>query len=251
MPPGTFMRQVHDRGRLIVGVADDTLLFGYLNPFTNQIEGFDIDVAREVARAIFGDPNRIELRVIAYDQRLPLLENGTVDMVADTMTINCARWQRIAFSSIYYQAGQKLLVRKDSTARGIEDMHGKKVCAAAGSTSIDNVKTAASHPVPVSVSDWTDCLVLFQQGKVDGISTDDTILAGLAAQDPYAKVVGPAFTSEPYGLGINRAHVDFVRFVNGVLDGMRSDGTWTALYNKWVGKLFGPAPPPPAPTYKG
>ena len=120
------------------------------------------------------------------------------------MTINCDRWQQVNFSTDYYDAGQRVLVPEHSAVKGIADLGGKKVCAAAGSTSIVNIAAATSHPVPVSVTDWTDCLVLLQQGQVDAISTDDTILAGLAAQDPNTTLVGDRFTSEPYGLAIAR-----------------------------------------------
>jgi polar amino acid transport system substrate-binding protein len=250
MPAGTFMQTIQARGRLIVGVDQNTLLFGSLNPFDGTIEGFDIDMLHQVAAAILGDPNAIEYRAITSAQRIPMVQNGTVDIVAETMTINCARIKQVSFSTVYYRAGQKVLVRSDSKATGIGDLAGRKVCAAAGSTSIDNIRNAASHPVPVVVDDWTDCLVGLQRNQVDAISTDDAILAGLAAQDPYTKVVGPRFTDEPYGMAINLNHPDFVRFVNGVLDRMRADGTWAAIYAKWLAARLGPQTAPPA-TYSG
>jgi polar amino acid transport system substrate-binding protein len=231
-------------------VDENTLLFGSRNPFTGEIEGFDIDIAHQIAQAIFGDPNRIELKVISSAQRIPAVQDGSVDLVVRTMTATCDRWQQVDFSTVYYDAGQKVLVRSDSNVQGIQDLGGKKVCATTGSTSIDSIKNAPSHPIPVSVTDWTDCLVLFQQGQVDAISTDDAILAGLVAQDPYTKIVGPRFTDEPYAVAINKDHVDFVRFVNAVLDRLRSDGTWVALYNKWLAARLGPAPVPPQARYQ-
>ncbi|HWB38293.1 MAG TPA: transporter substrate-binding domain-containing protein, partial [Rugosimonospora sp.] len=117
----------------------------------------------------------------------------------------------------------------------------------AGSTSIVNIANAPSKPIPVSVPDWTDCLVMLQQGQVEAISTDDTILAGLAAQDPNVHLVGSRFTDEPYGIAVSQKSPELVRFVNSVLDRMRSDGTWAAIYTKWLG---GPAPAPPAAKYK-
>ena len=96
----------------------------------------------------------------------------------------------------------------------------------------------------------TGCLVLFQQGQVDAITGDDTVLAGLVAQDPYAVVPEQkAFTAEPYGLGFNSADVDFVRFVNARLAQLRSDGEWTAIYNRWLSDSLGPAPQPPKAVY--
>jgi len=248
MPAGTTMARIAERGRLVVGVNQNTYLFGYRDAATGEIVGFDVDIAREVAAAIFGDwHGHIQLVATTSAQRIPYLRDKTVDIVANTMTINCDRWRQVNFSSQYYQAGQRLLVPRTSTARSIDDMRGKKVCAASGSTSIQNIAAAASKPVPVSVADWTDCLVLLQQGQVDGISTDDTILAGLMVQDPTTKMVGPTFTSEPYGLAIAQGSEDLVRFVNGVLERIRADGTWAAIYRRWLGS---DVPTPPAARYR-
>jgi polar amino acid transport system substrate-binding protein len=252
MPAGSAMAAIAQRGRLIVGVDQNTYLFGYRNPASGQIEGFDIDVAREVARAIFDDPDRIQLVTMTSAQRIPAVakgggEPGQVDLVADTMTMNCARWGEVDFSSVYYEAGQRVLVNRDSPVRGIGDLGGKKVCAAAGSTSIRNIAAAASKPIPVSVPDWSDCLVLLQQGQVDAVSTDDTILSGLAAQDPNTHLVGARFSQEPYGLAISRNSPGLAAFVNGVLERMRRDGTLRAINTKW---LKDNAPPVPDATYQ-
>lgn len=237
---------IRQRGRLIVGVDQNTYLFGYRDAASGQVVGFDIDIARQIAAAIFGDPSRVQLTAITSAQRIPFIQNGSVDMVVDTMTINCDRLKLVTFSTDYFDAGQRVLVPRTSTAKGIGDLGGKRVCAAAGSTSIVNIAKASSHPVPVSVADWTDCLVLLQQGQVDAISTDDTILAGMAAQDPNTKLVGDRFTDEPYGVAMAKTAPDLVRFVNGVLDRLRTNGTWASIYTKWLG---GPAPAPPAPRY--
>jgi polar amino acid transport system substrate-binding protein len=255
MPGGSYMSTIQHRGRLIAGVSADTLLLGARNPISGKIEGFDIDMLHAVSQAIFGDPNKIELRVITAADRLPVLQKGTVDIVARNMTINCDRWKDIAFSSEYYRSGQKVLVRLGEKAAGggpvtrMQDLKGKKVCAPNGSTSMEKLGTFKGLE-PVGADAHTGCLVLFQEGSVDAITGDDTVLAGLAAQDPYAEVVdAPAFTAEPYGLGVNKAHVDFVRFINGVLEDMRSDGQWTRNYNTWLAEALGQAPSPPKAVY--
>ncbi|MDF3044961.1 MAG: extracellular solute-binding protein family 3 [Ornithinibacter sp.] len=255
MPAGSTMDTIRKRGRLIAGVSADTLLLGARNPVSGRIEGFDIDMLRGVSQAIFGDPTKIELKVITAAQRLPALQDGTVDIVARNMTITCARWKEIAFSSEYYRSGQKVLVRLGETTdsggpiSGIEDLAGRKVCAPNGSTSMDKLRTFTDIEA-VGADTHTGCLVLFQQGAVDGITGDDTVLAGLAAQDPYADVVqAPAFTAEPYGLGVNSESVDFVRFVNGVLEEMKADGRWAKSYNTWLADSLGKAPAPPQPVY--
>ena len=167
--------------------------------------------------------------------------------MAATMTITCARLQQVDFSTVYFDAGQRVLVPINSPVTSIADLGGKKVCAAAGSTSIANLQAAPSHPIPIAVPYSIDCLVLLQQGDVAAISTDDSILAGLAAQDPGTKIVGPRFSNEPYGLAISRQHPDFVRFVNAVLQRLRADGQWAASYARWIGT---PVPPPPPARYK-
>ena len=251
MPSGTFMRKIQDRGRLIVGVDQNTLLLGYLNPFDGQIEGFDIDMLRQVAKAIFGDPKAIEFKAISSAQRIPVIQDQSVDIVADAMTINCERSRQVAFTTVYYNAGQRIMVPSNSPVRNVGDLAGKKVCATVGSTSIENIRKRAPRAIPYPVPLRTDCLVALQEGKVDAISTDDAILYGFQAQDPYTKIVGPSFSDEPYGMAINKSHPEFVRFVNAVLAQMRSDGTWASIYEKWLGRVtHAPAPAPPQPHYR-
>jgi polar amino acid transport system substrate-binding protein len=245
MPSGSYMAQIRQRGRLIAGVSADTLLFGFRNPLSNKLEGFDIDMVKQVAQAIFGNPNLVEYRVMTYAQRIPALMDGSVDIVADVMTINCERWQQISFSSQYFQAGQKVLVRTDSKATSIADLDGTRMCAAEGSTNIDNLKHYPKIKV-VPVPDISDCMVLFQQGTVESVTGDDTVLAGFVAQDPYAKIIGAPLTSEPYGLGIAKTHPEFVRFVNSILERMRADGTWKQMYAKWLKPTEAVPDPPPA-----
>ncbi len=239
---------IEKRGRLIVGVSADTLLLGARNPISGKVEGFDIDMAHLVAKAIFGDANKLELRVITAADRIPVLQDKSVDLVARNMTINCARWEQIGFSAEYYRSGQKVLVPLDSTATSLADLAGKRVCAPAGSTSLDKLKDFPKV-IAVSAPTHTECLVRFQQAAVDAITGDDTVLAGLVAQDPYAKVVGKAFTSEPYGLGMNKEHTDLIRFVNYVLAQAEADGSWKASYDKWLAAALGPAPAPPVANY--
>ena len=104
----------------------------------------------------------------------------------------------------------------------------------------------------MSVTNQTDCLVMLQQGQVDAISTDDTILQGLAAQDPNVRILpGVRLSDEPYGMAISKSHPDFTRFVNGVLAQERSDGTWARIWTHWLGPTVKtPAPAPPAARYR-
>jgi polar amino acid transport system substrate-binding protein len=245
---GSFMARIRGRGYLIAGVDQNTYHFGYLNPFDGQIEGFDIDMLHAIAAAIFGNPDKIRFVAMSDAQRIPAVQSGAVDIVAHTMTITCARLKQVDFSTVYFDAGQRVLVLSNSPAENLMDLAGQKICATTGSTSLANIREDLGPDDVVAVPDWTDCLVLLQQGDVAAISTDDSILAGLHAQDPYTKIIGPRFTDEPYGLAISLQHPDFVRFVNAVLARLRADGQWAASYRHWIG---GPAPAPPPAHYEG
>ncbi len=259
MPAGSSMAAIATRGRLVVGVSADTLLFGSRNSETGQIEGFDVDMLKAVAAAIFGKDaagTDIEYRVITYAQRLPELQSNDVDLVAHTMTINCPRWQLIAFSSEYFAAGQKVLVKMGSEFTSVGDLVAKQatVCAPNGSTNLVELQKAQYKGIKlITRDDITDCLVAMQEGTADAASGDDTVLAGFAKQDPNTKVVGPQFTSEPYGIGANKDKVDLVQFVNAVIEQMRTDGEWKALYQKWLVPTLAPTvekiPAPPAAVY--
>ncbi|BCJ56482.1 ABC transporter substrate-binding protein [Actinoplanes sp. NBRC 14428] len=249
MPAGSYMRTIQDRGRLVLGTGQDLLLFSSRNPFTGRIEGFDVDMGRQIADAIFGDPDKIQIKVIPYDKRISSAHDGSVDLVANTLTANCARWKDVDFSTIYYDAAKRVLVSSTSKARGMGDLGGRKVCAARGSTSYDGIVSAASKPVPVARDTFGDCLVAFQQNEVDAISTDDAILAGLAAQDPFVEVVGEPLSQEPYAMAVSKEHPEFTRFVNAVLARNRANGTWKRTYERWLPDL-GAAPKPPAAEYR-
>ena len=251
MPAGSFMAKIKRRGYLLAGVNTGLLDFGYLNPSTGRIEGFEIDLARELARAIFGDPNRLRLKALNVPQRIPSVQQGSVDIVVDAVTITCARRQQVDFSTVYYDAGQRVLIPINSNARGLQDLGGKRVCASAQSAPIPVIQRQPSHPIAVGAPQAIDCLVYLQQGRVDAISTDDSILLGFKAQDPYAKLVGPRLADVPYGMAISKAHPEFVRFVNGVLAQMRADGTWRRIYARWLGKAtHSKTPAPPTAQYE-
>lgn len=254
-PAGSLMAKIKARGKLIVGVDQNTYKFGFRDPTTGDIVGFDIDMAKQIAKAIFGDNNksRLQFKVLTSAQRVPEVKAGNVDLVVQTMTINCARRKEVDFSAVYYMAGQKVLVKTTSKATGIDSLGGKKVCATKGSTSIANIVNAKVDPKPIGigVDSWTDCLVMLQQNQVDAVSTDDTILAGLRAQDPFTKVLPDAFTEEPYGMAIAKENPEFVQFVNSVLEQMHANGAWTKIYNDWLRELLDTAGVQPTPEYRG
>jgi polar amino acid transport system substrate-binding protein len=262
------MQTIRDRGYLVVGVSGDTRLLGARNMLRGgDLEGFDIDLARQVAKTLLGDPAKVRFKVITAGQRIPLVNTGAgtgaapqngVDLVARAMTMTCDRWnnadpaKRVAFSSVYLMAQQRLLVGRDSAVASAADLQKAKakVCAPAGSTSLANI---AKFPgiQPVSVEIHSDCLALWQEGRVDAITGDDAILAGFQAQDPHAKIVGASLEAEPYGLAVAASHKEFAQYLNAVLEQIRGDGTWAKLYATWLAGPLGPASAggPPTATY--
>ena len=247
MPPRSFMATIEKRGHLIAGVSTGNLNLGYLNPFNDQIQGFEIDLARALAQAIFGNtPNDLQLKALTADQRIPFVQQGKVDIVVDVVTITPARRRQVCFSTVYYDGGQRVLVPRSSKAGWLQDLGGKRVCATKGSAPLDVIKAYPSHPIPFGPPQAIDCLVLLQEGRVAAISTDNAILRGFRAQDPYTRRVGTSLADVPYGMAISKAHPDFVRFVNGVLAQMRTDGAWRAIYRRWLGR---PVQAPPPATY--
>jgi polar amino acid transport system substrate-binding protein len=258
------MAGIRARGRLTVGVNSSKLLFSRVNPANGQFEGFDVDLVEQVAIALFGagpdgGPREGTIRFVAVptidrttvltetnDQGVPL-----VDMVADTFTINCVRAEDIDFSAVYLSSGQDLLVPDDFPAdTGIDELTEEhRVCAANGSTSLANLENREGHRYQVvGVPDQAECLVLLQQGQVDAVSTDTTILAGMLAQDPNLRLLEDEFTTEPYGWGLPPGEEEWVRYVNAVLEEAVSSGTWADLYDRHLAEFLGPAEPP-APGY--
>lgn len=239
---------IRERGRLIVGLDIGSNLFSFRDPISGQISGFDVDIAGEVARDIFGSPTQVEYRILSSAERITALQRSQVDVVVKTMSITCERRKLVNFSTVYLTANQRILTSRDSAIRQAADLPGKRVCVAKGTTSLRRVREIAPAPIIVSVVNWADCLVALQQRQVDAVSTDDTILAGLMSQDPYLHIVGPNMGAEPYGIGINLDNTGLVRFVNGTLERIRRDGTWNTLYRKWL-TVLGPAPSAPNPEY--
>ncbi|AHH21967.1 putative amino acid ABC transporter, substrate-binding protein [Nocardia nova SH22a] len=247
---GPALDAIRARGRLLVGLDPGSNLFSFRDPISGTLAGFDVDIATEIARDLFGDPHRVEYRILGSADREKALQDHSVDIVVKTMTITCDRRQRVDFSTTYLMAHQKVLAVKGSGITGMADLGGRRVCVVGGTTSLDRLRQIRPPASIMTVPTWADCLVVLQQRQVDAISTDDAILAGLAAQDPYAEVVGSDISDEPYGVGIPKGNDDMVRFVNATLQRLRTDGTWNRLYGFWLAPALGPAAGPPEPTYR-
>ena len=164
---------IRKRGRLLVGLDIGSNLFSFRDPVTGEISGFDVDIAAEVARDIFGDPTAVEYRILSSAERIAALQNNAVDIVVKTMTITCERREKVNFSTTYFTAYQRILAPRKSDIAGPEDLPGKRVCVARGTTSLKTVQQIDPPPAIVTVVTWADCLVALQQHEVDAVSTAD------------------------------------------------------------------------------
>ena len=238
------MDAVRSRGKLIAGVKFDVPVFGYLNPVTNQNEGFDVEMAKAVAQRIFGSPDAIEFKEAISANRIPYLQNGVVDVIFSTMTANEDRAKQIDFSDCYFVAGQSLLVPSDSTITGIADLAGKKVGTVQGSTSEKNIRAAAPEAAVDLFATYAEAVQAMESGRVDVVTTDDIILYGFEKQAAGKfKVVGGQFTSEPYAAGVKQGNTELLNEVNAAIRDLKESGKWAEIYRTWISDDVPPLPP--------
>jgi glutamate transport system substrate-binding protein len=243
---GTTMARIADKGEIRIGVKYDVPPFGFKNPRTDQIEGFDIDFGKAVAQKLGVKATFVEA---VSDNRIPFITDGTVDLVLSTMTINEERAQEIGFTNPYFIARGRILTEKGSDIKGVSDLAGKKVCTALGSTYEETLKEQAPRADLRLVDTYSECLELIQNGAVDAVSTDDVILTGMIIQDDtLALVPGDELTVEPYGGGFKRGDTKFAEFLNGVLEEYKTDGRWQRAYDRWLGRYTKEKQEPPDAT---
>ncbi|UCM88115.1 glutamate ABC transporter substrate-binding protein [Streptomyces marincola] len=254
---GDAVRRIRERGeggQLIVGIDQNSYLWGYRSPETGDIVGFDLDLVRAIAEDLLGTdaPDAVTYLAIPTDQREDAIRDGQVDMVVRAMSITCDRWEQVAFSTAYFDTGQQLLVPRNSPVTGYDaSLTGARVCSAAGSTAAGLLEREDFGAELVPAPNHLDCLVLVQLGEADALMTDSALAAGHVAQDPSMRLVGEPLTQESYGVAMNLADVDLVRWVNAVLEDYReggADSRWAQSADRWLqGYLYPEDAPPPAP----
>ena len=262
LPParveGDAVRAIRARGQLRVGIDLNSFLWGYREPDSTRIVGFDIDLVQAIAEDLLGDDPDIVYLAIPTAQRTQAIQEGTVDMVVRAMSITCDRWQDVAFSTAYFETGQQLEVPRNSRITGFdESLNGARVCSAAGSTASRLLEEHSHGARLITQPNHLDCLVQVQLGLADALMTDTALAAGHLAQDPSMRLVGERLTHESYGVAMNLANADLVAWVNAVLEDYRAggeDSRWRQSFDRWLAPYLydphrDPPPTPPEPVY--
>ncbi len=227
--------EIKQRGALVAGVKDSQPPFGFVDENSKQLVGFEADLCAALAAKL---GVKLELKPVTSATRIPMLEQGAIDLIAATMTHKIEREEKIDFSITYFPAAKKLLVKADSGIKSVADLAGKKVGSAKGSTSEQNVKKAQPACDVVSFETYPEAFLAMKQGKGVAVTTDAPILLGIRNSDENPEkyvLVGEDIAAEPYGIGLPENDSDFRDFVNVTLMEMWKSGEYQKLYDKWFG----------------
>ena len=245
---GTTMAELNEAGAMTVGTKFDQPGFGLLNP-SGDPEGFDVEIAKIIAAELGIEAENIEFVETVSANREPFIQNGQVDFVVATYTINDTRKQVVDFAGPYYEAGQDIMVAKGNpeAIEGPEDLAGKTVCSVEGSTPAEKIRTEYPEAQLITYDVYSKCADDLKNGNVQAVTTDNVILTGLVAGSPDAfELVGNPFTKEPYGVGLTKGDDDFRTFINDVLEQSFEDGSWAEAWDRTAGAISGQeAPEPP------
>ncbi|MCR2764873.1 glutamate ABC transporter substrate-binding protein [Microbacterium sp. zg.B48] len=244
---GSTMAALAEAGTITIGTKFDQPLFGLKGP--NGPEGFDVEIGKIVAAELGIAQDDIEWKEAVSANREPFIQNGEVDIVVATYTINDKRKEVVSFAGPYYMAGQSILVLADNDDITDEkDLVGEPVCSVTGSTPAANL--AALGAEVVLTDTYSNCLEPLRNGTVVAVSTDNVILAGLAAQNEGEfKVVGEPFTDEPYGIGLALEDTEFRDWINDVLEKAYEDGRYQAAWDATAGTVLPYIDPPAVDRY--
>lgn len=221
------------------GVKADTKLLGLVDVKDGQEKGFEIDLAKVLTKRMLGKDAKAKFVTVTSQSRIPLLKNGNIDAIIATMTVTPERKKTIDFSDSYFDAGQSILVKKGSSVKKVQDLNGKTIIGVVGSNSVQNVKKFAPKAQVLQLPDYAQAMTALKSGQGDALTTDNVILAGMAIKNPGYELTGKTFTTEPYGIGINKGQGDFKKSLNKALKEVKEDGTYNKLIIKWFGNVPG------------
>lgn len=247
--PEERVPDIYKRGRIIVGVDQSQYLLSFRDNATGELKGFEVDLAREIARDIFRFPDRVDFRFVDSSKRTEALVSGQVDIVIRTMSITKERAAEVDFSVPYLDSSVRMLVPTSSHLDGAQDLSDERICVAAGSNTVNIARENFPQHELLRTRTWTDCLMALQQYQAGLLVGDETILAGFAAQDPLTTVAGEPFATQHYAVGIPKGYDGLTRQVNYTLNRVRTDGTWDAMFKRWLGPHIAPRTAP-QPVYR-
>lgn len=231
---------IEDKKQMVWGVKADTRLFGLMNIKTGEVEGFDVDMAKEITKRVDKNAKPIFVQVTSQT-RIPLLKNGNIDGIIATMTGTPERAKIVDFSKPYFNAGQSLLVVKGSKIKNVSDLNkkGVTVLGTVGSNSVLNIKKVAPKAKVLQMQDYAQALTALKSGQGDALTTDNGILYGMSEQDKNTRVVGGTFTKEPYSVAIAKQQPELKAKINKAIEEIHKDGTYQKLIEKWFSSVPG------------
>jgi glutamate transport system substrate-binding protein len=248
---GSTMQKLKDAKKLRVGTKFDQPGFG-LKGLDGKPAGFDVEMAKIISNELGLTADQIEYTEAQSAVREQLIEQGTVDIVVATYTINDTRKQRVGFAGPYYVAGQAIMVRADdSSITGPDSFKdgSKKVCSVTNSTPANNIKKYLGNETNqlVLFGGYQQCVDQLNNKQVDAVTTDNVILLGyIARSEGKLKLAGQKFTDEPYGIGVKKDDTVFRNWINDVLEKAFTDGRYEKAWKDTAGKFDPNLPKAPA-----
>lgn len=242
------LKRIEERGTVNIGHRETSIPFSYMDD-TGKPIGYSIDICMKIVEAIRAELGKPEIAVkfvpVTGQTRIPLLANGTIDMECGSTTNNLTRQKQVAYLPTTFITGTKIVVRKDSGAKEIEDLKGKIIGLSAGTTNEKAIKShIAENKLDIKVTevkDHSQGWLALETGRVDAYGSDDVLLYGLVSKskspDDYV-VVGRYLSFDPYSIMVPRNDSTFQRLGTAVVAGLMRSGEMEKMYNKW----FSPGP---------
>lgn len=232
--PKNDLENITQRGKIIVGVRDDTKPFGYRD-INGTLQGYDIDMAKAIARDIFGDEAAVEFVPVNASNRISKLNSHKVDILIATMSITNQRQLVVDFSVPYHVAGQAMLVKTGSDITALKQLNNRKVIIIYGSTGEMSIRRNVPDAVITGYRNYRDGFYALKNGEADAMIADDTILLNLALGDDTVKILPKRYSREPYAVAFRRGGgADSLRErVNFLINNMLATGRLEKMQKKW------------------